>query len=372
MLVYWEEIDDELGDGFRLFTEEDAVYESRILDDTLTAAYRDSEDWNAKVRFPLADPDDAEQAYKTYADLAHRIEDEYDTDLSLTVKAFNDQLQDGTVSNDTNETALHYHPEPQLDIAPRRLKRLASSAPGAAGYTLVGKIYGGGLGMAVGTLGGLGALIGGTPDLLAPMAGGGLGLGVAFGGAGGGMVAKDYYHDKFPADTIKRRRYRNDPDHMLTLLTDVNRLHHLNEKLEVADTYVQDDVDAYESLRNAAPDEDMDLFLDLFFHDLHKRQGITTTFTTDSYDHATDFITHVTETPDREMDEPSIHTNPNAYINLLDWTTYQTNDVEPALLPTGEQLIRTALQHDDLHPDIDHHLTEHYGEHVDRIGIEEL
>lgn len=381
VLLYWEEIDDALGAGFRIVTEEDAVYESRVRDDALTATYREGGNWKAKIRLP-DEAEDLEQAYDLYTDTATRVTEASGDDLSLTVRSFSSQFERGRAMNQTGDTSLFYNTEPRIDIAPGKLERIIRTSPGAVGYSAITTGFGGVVGSVVGLLGGLGAMAAGAPEIADPILLGSAGSGTALGSGVGAHVAREYYKEKYPRETIKRREYRDKPEQAATLLDDVNRLHHLDEKLKVTDTLVTEEVNTHRELREAAPDDDMNVFLDLFFRKLPRRQGIIATHTPYTYDDATAFIADVTNTPTRdvkdldESEEPSLYNHPDAYEYVLDWCTYETEDddgvTETHLLPTGESLIQTALQHDDTHKDIDAFLHDTYPDHTDRLGLNGL
>ncbi|MDY6778681.1 MAG: hypothetical protein SVU32_08505 [Candidatus Nanohaloarchaea archaeon] len=322
-VFYIEDVDDALGTGTRLYTQEGLVAASRSTDGQEALVYRDGEGWIGKLRTEIGEDESAALQFTSYG---RKLEEEYGFDEPHTARDFYQEKEDDIVELRDDETALLYvGPDGRLGSLPtdtgRSVAALLTTTTASAG---------------TGFLGGL--LIGGpTP------------VGFATGMAGllGGAAAGIWDVNRGSKD---RRSVSGS-------------LYNLLQGDRVEDQYRLDNDSLIQRLNQDRP---YDRLLDLFgagpkskARNLASYQcdffagmgGVTAAHTADSYQDAMAFITDIGEYDTKPPEEPP---------RLLDSedaleTVLETIDDEDAL-----ELARQYIEDDDLA-----HLDDLFDEHID-------
>lgn len=322
-LYYREAIQDELGDGLRLLTTHDDVYEAREQDGVETRMYTADDQWNAKIRQPTTDLEDAYDTFYTMLETFNELEQ---TDMSVTPDEFLDRVKDRDSIKRLDTSAAVRYDEEDNDIGEVEL---------SSGETFIQVV--GGIGGYAATGGAIGALAG--PP--------GMASGTLLGVMGGmGMAIVDVMamsrHDpnkyreaadksntpislsyktlrssknkfrrwKHARQQEKQRQQFEQPD----LLEDVNELRCIEGRMKQLNT-----VEAHgvrDELQEKDPDQMLDAALSVAFHNFEKQAGVTATGTFDTYEDAAAFLATVTDT-EQPGEQPSIYTNEDAFTDLF-------------------------------------------------------
>lgn len=312
-------IDDALGEGLRLHTDRDELYEVREADGADIRIHGDVDDWTATVRFPAIDLD---PAYDRFDTVAERLETEYDEELITPATRFLQAARDtGTVTTRSGPVTLRYDETGEnglielddLDSDDVTGKEVAGTL---ATYAGTGAASGGTTGMMLG-----------TPELAA--------IGTAAGAIGGVMSA--FYTEsekRFPHSPAghaikgirntrtRLRRRRERKTHAAERLHEQDMWDTLNEKnrLEtVADTTRDlDEARRYEAVKETDVEETVSTLMDHHFHRFPEQAGIAATIETGSYDAAIDFVSAALGRSAPDIDRSSIYEDERAFRDLFE------------------------------------------------------
>lgn len=360
-------VEDALGEGLRIHTSEDTVYELRH-GDVDTRIYPGRGSWHVTVRLPAGGVEDA---YETFSEVVERLDDVYDTDMDIPVKYFHEQLESPPVTQADGRRRLTYNPESRIDIPPHLARRVTSELPGFIGDSI---LAGGFLGMGGGVVGMLGGLVGGallgSPELMLA----GLGAGAGVGGtAGAGIAAYDMrgaVKDQYSEQELLRRKMSPDdsvPDR--SLLEDVNEKRFYDAYLMEADAYDTGETARYDELKEQDPETLLNGVMDIVFEELSRVDGVVAEARTASYEDAYRFAATAADVETGAAERPSLFDDAEAFRHILSHTTY-TADGDTRLLPVGEELVETLFSRDAIDPDIAAWLEEEHPAIVQRIGAE--
>jgi hypothetical protein len=321
-MVAGERVRGDLGDGVRLYNSDDTVYELRVEDglpligDTVeTRLYQDGNRWQAKLRIPETDLEDA---YDHVLELSERIEEEYGFDPSMPVRLFNDGIRhdigdeiDGQFR--FNDASMDEYGKEYSERHLEGEELLAMG--GGVGYLGSGLVGGGVAGSLLGPPGTVaGAVLG---------AAGGLGAWVwDMNGAQEGKNTPINLVSKAPGKTIgaiKKRQKENERSGKP--LKDMNFLEQLNEKRHIEPDY-QDARDwdlreRYEALEEKDLEDRFDTAMDATFHRLEQAPGLHLTASFDDYGEALDFLATAQGAEAPETDTPSVYDNPDAFSQIF-------------------------------------------------------
>lgn len=110
-----EHIDDALGEGIRLQTQHDALYEMRAHDGVETRIYGDGDDWRVKARIPVEGDDEA--AYETFRDAVYDLADTYDEETTVPALAFMEDDRSRALDFPPERVRVRYNEEEQVDLS---------------------------------------------------------------------------------------------------------------------------------------------------------------------------------------------------------------------------------------------------------------
>lgn len=350
-LYHAEAIDDDMGEGLRLYTLEDTVYEARRgqmwvfdgdghLDGTLnTRIYQDGSDWMLKAQTPVTEK---KPAYHALRGFANTVEEELGVELETTWLDYQTTYEDGksfqVVARDASVTFRH------------------------TGDITVPKVS---HGIIPGITQGVGAAIGGGAAAVANLFGvpadifGGYLLGMGL-GAGAGVVGPKAR--QFHANRKRRKTYGTvDGMEELDLFDRVNEQHRLEQVLDRPGPAPDHFTEEYNALREDEFEDIFDIITTAHFEEFHKQAGVTLTGTFDTYSDAYGLASALSGV-DPEVERPSIYTEPDVFQHLFSYLTY-TEGGEDRLLGDGETLVREVMQR-DADPAITEWLDEEYGDLV--------
>lgn len=345
------------------------MYEVRATEDAESRIYQDGRDWTASIRFPVSDN---EEAYDRFAEAASVIKEITGDDLGLSVAAFDDALQDGSVREQGDDTTLRYNAEDKINVPPGKLRRALEQAPDVVVPSgLVGAL-GGSAGGLFGMIGGiLGEVALGLPPgtLVFPATTGG--------GAAGGLVGagaafrgwKDNHDPPYSEEAIRRRKYVDADRPDGSLLDAVNEKRLLDNYLEsAASSYRTEDVERRRDLREQDPEADLEAFMEMAFETLPYRDGVVATRTCDTYEEAAAFTADLLGA-DSVPEQPSIYADPEVFRHIMSFYTYESEE-RTDVIGSGRSILRRVFERDDVDPVIVDWLEETYPEQVEDIGRE--
>lgn len=332
--------EDAISPYIRLHTDRDELYEMRDLGDASVRVYGADDTWQAKVRFPAGDVD---EAYERFDAVAERVEDAYGEDLIVPSPAFLDELEeDGAVTAETADISIVYREEDGRDLAEDIERFDAADAIPAINKTVFGGYAGSGAAA--------GAAFGTVFPPFGPVVGGAVG-GVLTGLVGHQTEAYLYQKEsgfsplrrlEQGVNRVRERRERRRQERTLaeenvqdmTLLETVNEKHRLEA---VADTTRDlDEGRRYRELRDSDVDRTVETLLTHHFTDFDEQGGVITAATRDTYEDATAFAARAATGSREDAERPSILQDRDLFA-----TVYEAADGE-----RQEELINTVLSRD--------------------------
>lgn len=374
-----DRVQDALGDGLRIHTSWDEVYETRRHDDAAIRIYPAEGRWHARVQYDVTELEDA---YDRFSAAASGIADAYEVSLDTTPKAFMADLDsDGLVREDDGRYTLTFREEPDIRSLVNQpvsgkswLKGMAASmASLTGGGSTVGAVLGGALGIP-----------GGPPAMAAGATAGAVGGGVLGGIVGfsetlaTASVSEDRYmwRSSFPTNAWtrffeKRRRKKYVDEGRLAEETHfdlMNRLNTLDRELELADSLDLARHEEYTDLDESGVDEVHDILMRTQFHDFEKTGGVTATRTAETYEEAAAFAAELLDV-DAPDERPSIYTDPAVFRDLFDQCSYE-DDGEERLFGTGHAMMQDVVGRDAVDPSIVTWLEERHPGLVKEVGQE--
>lgn len=314
-LYYIESISDGLGDGLRILTTYDEVYEARDGTEWETRIYRNDDAWQITSRYPDTD---VEKAYDRFIQVSEAINDRDGADLDMEPSVFLDQAKtDGFIQSQQDGYKLKYRTE--QDEVNFDNPSILNPVGGVAGYVAAGTAAGS-------TLGPEGLAIGGLTGALAGAADFTLSAGNAT------KLEKNAERPRTPIAlgyrtmrTVKGKmqnwresrriqkqmnQYRQ-PD----LFNAVNELHCIESRMNQNRT-----VEGHErrdQLQEGTPDNTLSTAMDMAFYRFDEHPGVTVTSTFDTYHDAADFLAAVTGS-DAPETQPSIYVDEDAFTALFE------------------------------------------------------
>lgn len=377
-----ETVEDELGSGFRLFSHDDDVYESRTTGEHHSRLYGNDGNWQAKVHLPLSDNAEAFEAYKELAEL---ITDEYDVDLYQSAHDFNRQLRySDHAERSEDNTFLQYTKRDKEVPGQSSLETLTFHGTLFGGYFGVGAIAGGALGTIAGPPGAATGAVGGA--LLGAIGGGVGGLADIVGNAAitsrydtdtvGGekpytptrfvthVVGKRHRNKYAQGKGLKPRRLRGQPK----LLEKLNRLNHADRVIRETDQL--DLEEEYNALKDADIEKVFNTVTAFHFEGAENARGLHAGRQFDEYADAADFIGLLQENEAVDIERPTMYEKPEVFQQIFSYLVYE-HDGKEHILPAGEELIGNVFD-EDADPAIDEFLQTEYGTFYDEAGIGEL
>lgn len=357
-----EHVTDELGEGVRLYTAADDIYEMRADDGVETRIYREEETWCVKVREPV--PDDLEAAYEVFRDTAHRIGDAYGWDVTVPAYDFMDGDHRLDLEPVELSGSLRYRQERQIDLSIDVPKKRRHSVLASLGSLTIWEGLGGGIGAAVG--GGLG-LVAGVPVE-------GAMLGSAVGGGGGSFMwlvdQEDTYRKGNPEaptygirEDIRERARRKKEEAMReadeleegAIIERVNERNRLNAEINTVEDFGQ--AERLKDLQEEAVGETFDALMAAHFNQFHQWDGVIADVEVDAYADAYRFAASVAETRQEAVERPSIYTDRDAFGGVFEALPDADRDVLVAnVLERGASDAVTA------------YLDSEHAERVQRVG----
>lgn len=370
-IFYLEAVQDDLGSGYRLFTNEDAVYELRATEEYESRVYSAEGEWHGKVRFLI---DDNTEAYAHLQDFSDMVERFYQDDIDLNNLEFHDHVKSGIpypVSTEDFSASYcqeHLFTAPLSDEAIKKIARYEGwETSKNAGF--LGTVVGGGVG---GLVGGLLGTVGGPVGVgVGAIEGASIGAGVGggllgVGGVGSGILvsreaqkkvegqinaediaglssdkakkivnSRNSQHEGFMVDILERQT---------PIFDTLNERNLLNTLAEESNEYTEEMMERRDTLNRQFNTEDLEYVFDLHFHEFDQLTGVTVAGKHDSYEDAAQFVARVTDI-NTEPVQPSIFQNPEAIAfmsehlveskreQFLDdaWDANTTNAVDGAL-----------------------------------------
>lgn len=363
-------LDDGLGEGFRVYTSRDQVYEARQVDGTEIRVYPDGDGWWMKIR-TLAEET---EAFDRLQDMADTIGDETGTRPKITVGEFSDGRKRGHVSREAEGFTVQYRNEHgyNLDIPTSRLAKAAGSTVG----------FGHWVGVTGGACGALGAGVGGLLGAAAgpPGAVAGAVFGAQVGGGAGGILGgllgtvdvagamhndESYtrsWTDRFD-DRISQRREQK----KIGQGVDISLLDQVNEK-RALDSYMASVDVEYDSakdqrhteLEEAGVEEAFDDLWTIQFAGFQAGKGVSVTKRYDTYEEAVNAVPGFVDDAE-PVERPSLYTDVDALATVLDALPEKDEDV----------VVRNALKGEPS-DSVKQFLDDEYGSVVAAVGPEWL
>lgn len=335
-IFYTEDIDDGLGEGKRLYTSEDTVYELRNLGswgEPASRVYREDDQWKVKTRFAV----DGEEAYERFKQIAERIEEEYDADLLIPALQF---MEDGqnSISTGSIDGRVQYNEEPEKKLSANDHPKLAakSVAAWASSYT--------------GT--GIGAAMLLDPTGTSAMLGGVLGI-VGFIGdaivcpiATPGRKLSSYIITKHITEPIEEKER----------IEDLNRRKRLETLSKDSTDYSK--AEEFKELDDEGLVERMNLALEFHCNSFEKMDGLTTNMAAESYSEAIRFAATVLDREQPEREEPSIYTDVDAFSHMVEELPGQDRLV----------LVQNVIEQEDANQRVQTYLEEEHPRLLDEAG----
>lgn len=361
-LYHAERIEDGLGDGFRLYTLDDEVYEART--GTLPASldngeevsrldsriYHDDTYWVMKVNTPVTEK---KPAYNTLRAFADTVEEATGEELETTWLDYQttyedgEQFEVGTRGVGTDTVTVSFQASGSIDIPEASYEMQLGLGHG------MGAALGGGAAAAAGML--LGAPVGVIDGLL---------VGQVAGAGLGGVIPKARQY----RENRKRRKRFCEAEGIedLDLFDRVNEKHRLEQILD-RDTPAPDRfTDRYNALRDEDLDELLDVITTAHFDGFDDQAGVTVTGTFDTYGGAHAMAAALSGV-EALTDRPSIYADRDVFERFFDALTYEEGGDEQ-LLEDGERLVCDVMQRDDVAPSIIAWLDAEHADTVQDVG----
>lgn len=327
-------VKDALGEGIRIYTSHDELYEMRQRDGTEVRVYPAGDAWQLKARYTVGGD---EEAYALMQDLFDRVEDWTGSRPELTIGAFHDAVQRGYVERGEDDATVVYRTEHayDLDIPTSRLAAVTGSTAGFS--TLVG-VGGGMFGVVGGALGGVtGFLLGGPPGAMA-MGAGGAKLGGGIGGALGALaglgdlsdVAQGRPEDDSPTRAaidwfdapLRRRKERkrlDTEDRVGSVLDRVNEKRALDVYMRSEGTdYDTGKAERHAELTDSGVEDAFNEVWTIQFADFEKGEGVSVVQEWETYADALDAAADLPGLDAPATERPSIYTDRDALHTLLE------------------------------------------------------
>lgn len=350
-LVYGSVLDD--GDGFRLHTSRDNVYEYR-QDGERDARITSGEwGWRTVVHAPARE----DEACDEFAAFAEAIDDRYDTGFVDASRAFNALKEDGVVAVHEGLFRLRYRESHGFDIPPGRMGRTTRRVSRG----VVDGIYAGSLGYALGFLGGIAGFAGaaalGAPSPLQEtiLVGTTAGGSALFGGIGALRGAPDGYSS---AEIRRRELVRGgEPAAVVEDMLETVNAERVEQYLAGEPEATGDEEDDCTRV-----EQELDVFLDTVFHDAEQHAGVVASAWHPTYDEAKTFVSGLADVSVTE-EPPSLYTDADVFQELFAYL--ETDD---GLLDDAHILVDNVYSREDVSPEIAAWLNEAHPELVQDVG----
>lgn len=344
-------LDDTLGEGLRLHTDQDELYELRSTAGTDIRVHGNADDWTATVRFPDTDLD---PAYERFDTIAEDLEAAYGEELITPATRFLRAARDtGEVITRSGPITLKYNETGENSLL--TLDELESDD--VTGKEVAGTLV---------SYAGSGAASGGATGLM-------LGnselavLGTVAGAVGGFASAFYTEHEKrFPHSPagygikglrnmktrVRKRRERKEKAEERLNEQDIwDTLNEKNRLAVVADTTRDlDEARRYEEVKETDVEETVETLMDCHFHGFPDRAGVTAMIKAESYDAALDFAATILDRTTPDIDRPSIYHTRRIFRDVFEAAHEdRQEDLVATVLEDGAaQEVRDYL--DDTHP----------------------
>jgi len=347
-----EAVDDELGEGQRIYDTQENIYEIRSHSDGIVGGptaesrlYRESGTWHAKIRLP---EDDKWDAWRTVKELNQRIEDEYGFDPTISASYFDQHgsqpLNNTEAGEDGINGDLTYNDPEEVNLFEAEDWEPKHVLTYMGGSTATGAVAGGAAAaffppaIPVGAMmGGFAGLIGGYMDV--------------FAGAMG--------FETTISNQMSKRLSAYRQDRKGEHLTDNSFLSNLNTKRqlepEAEETADEELYQEYKELAEQNLEATLDQVMDLSLHSFEETGGLHAVAEFDDYGEARDFIATIQDVNIQDRDEPSIY---QAREQFADIFQYMNEDEQRELIERvrehGSGSVETYLEthHHDLMEDV--------------------
>lgn len=345
------------GNGFRIHTLEDEVYELLETGDGASRIHPSDryggDQWRSTVQLPVAE---VQEAYDTFRAVADRVEEAYDVDLPESWISFRKAYENGGTSVGHDAFNVRYNREDGITVPKERF----------ATYGGVGTLGGGFFGSLAGMFGSMGAHAAGLvsePTGVAIMLGS-IPASFIFGWGGGYLGPKA----KGKWTNWRRQRTYGDPEKAGddTLFARLNERNSLEALLNGDESFPDHLTDRYLAMEDAGLEDVKDLLLKTHFHGFDKAQGVVAEATFDTYEEAAEFQHVVRGDTAAVVDRASIYTNTDAFTTMFDHLTF-TVEGEEYILTDAERVVENVYER-DTHPDIVTWLEEEHPDLVTETG----
>lgn len=389
-VFYAAMIDDELGEGIRLQTQDDAVYEMRGDGVMETRLYGEEDEWHVKARIPVDGGE--EDAYEVFRDIIYDLGDTYDEDVTVPALAFMEGNHRRDLDFMSTLVTARYNAEEDVDISvdlpDERIDWVKASARSLGTYTAKPAAVGGGV---MGGMFGLAAAITAAGDpalslagagIIAAVTGGGAAALAGLGGAGAWgwkegypvwkREAEDARFEHHPGGRTKKWKHRFkekreqkkiEEGRNGVPLQDDTFLNRLNERNRLAATV--DEVDDYEEAeRFRELDESgiqamFDAAMTFQFTGFEDRDGVTLAASTTSYREAAELAADIVGSDTQPQERPTLYHDRDAFVRLF----------EAAPEADRERMVAAAME--DATEDVTDYLDANHAQLVERIGQEQ-
>lgn len=350
------------GDGVRVYTAQDAVYEAlEDADGVGTRLWPDGEGYQVTVRVPV-DGEREQDAYRMFRTIADRVGEVYDDEIPMSWLAFQTELDDGTPSrraeHDRNGNGTRYGGGIRIRYREEGRNPIPEKEVKTYGDT------GARLGMWGGGLGGMGAGMAGVIPVTAglePL----LGIpGVVAGMAAGGMLGYAPFKARSWYANRQRRERFGDPGVVMedTLFDRLNERNSLERLLDRNEPLPDRFTERYHTLLEEPLDEQWDIVETAHFDRFSWREGVTAEAVRfDTYEDAAAFTDVVRGEPEGSYERPSLYEEPAVFTELFDHLVHRVNG-EWHMLDDAEVLVGNVVEHDaaegvrefldEAHPDL--------------------
>lgn len=355
-----EPVDDELGEGFRMYTQEDRVFESRVQEPYHSRLYeREDGDWYAGVLAPVT----RKERDETVEAFIERINMAYDTDCSPEESWFDAKswLRGRAKENRAEDIELGYNRWSAFTKDVNLRQDMAAGLGSMSVYTGGGAGAGAAIGAAVGGPGGavLGAYIGTMPGMLAAWV---------------DLLNSSNYGKRTVVNTIRNRWVeRAEQKHLtgemlgedlLETVTRYNALNWLPPSRDLEEVELQ-----REELSQDNPLETLEDRVDTHF-DVTNFAGVYATRKTENYGDAATFISTVQDSAADGISRPSIYEDLERFADLFEHL-YEDGESETYVRREGTQMIESAFR-EGADPAVQEYLEAVVPEQVDSIAARVL
>lgn len=358
---------DNWGRGFRIYDNEENVYEARHLGEADVRLYTHGDVWETCIRKRFYDTDKPgrvgrirnrlfgpDPAYTVFRDTADNLETFYGIDLRMDQDEFDHwKKEDNEIAvSDINKT-VSVNWEHEIDFPQKYFAKVP--------YYLMpmGGIYGEG-GRAITELSNhpeLGAIAFAAAGLF-PLA-----------GWAGPKGAEIYVNRR-----NKKRIQTVDAleDDVFSRINEQNRLEALRDIQEYTNFLGDEKEERHRELRNQKLYDELKTLMGIQFHEFNHLKGVIATTSAETYEDAATFAAVAAgDDPEQVPDKaPSIYQECDVFQELLDEMTVESDvDDTMYLVPAGKTVIRKAVSADTTH-EIDMLLEREYSEPLDNVGID--